>query len=93
MNIINAENEEDHDFGYTCYLPQRIEIDGLYVNGIGNYYIFNVVNANHLFDFSKVDNPVVAPQEITVKNYSCLLGSNPSVSINRAIFKTDIVFE
>ena len=93
MNIINAENEEDHDFGYTCYLPQRIEIDGLYVNGVGNYYIFNVVNANHLFDFSKVDYPVVPPEEIIVKNYSCLLGGNPSVSINRAIFKTAITWQ
>ena len=90
MNIINAENTEDHDFGYTCYLPQRIEIDGLYVNGIGIYYLFNIVNANHLFDFSKVDYPVVPPQEIIVNNYSNMLGSGLDVSLNKAIFKVGI---
>ena len=90
MNIINAENSEDHDFGYTCYLPQRIEIDGLYVNGIGRYYLFNTVNSKHLFDFYDAEYPVVAPQEITVNNFSTMLGGDLAVSLNKAIFKVEI---
>ncbi len=88
--IINAENTEDHDFGYTCYLPQRVEIDGLYVNRIGISYIFNMVNSKHLFDFYDAEYPVVPPEEITVKNFSCLLAGDVAVSLNKAIFKVEI---
>lgn len=88
--IINAENSEDHDFGYTCYLPQRVEIDGLYVNRIGISYVFSVVNSNHLFDFYDAEYPVVPPKEITVKNFSCLLTGDVAVSMNKAIFKVEI---
>ena len=88
--VINAENSEDHDFGYTCYLPQRVEIDGLYVNRIGTCFIFNVVNAKHLFDFYDAEYPVVPPQEITVKNFSNMMFGDIQVSINKAIFKVNI---
>lgn len=88
--IINAENSEDHDFGYTCYLPQRVEIDGLYVNRIGTCYIFNVVNAKHLFDFYDAEYPVVPPEEITVKNFSNMMFCDLQVSMNKAIFKVEI---
>lgn len=90
LHIINAENSEDHDFGYTCYLPQRIEIDGLYVHRIGNNYLFNMVNSKHLFDFYDAEYPVVPPQEITVRNYSNLLFGELGVSLNKAIFRTEI---
>lgn len=90
LHIINAENSEDHDFGYTCYLPQRIEIDGLYVNRMGNNYLFNMVNSKHLFDFYDAEYPVVPPQEITVRNFSNLLFGELDVSLNKAIFKTEI---
>ncbi len=90
LKIINAVNTEDHDFGYTCYLPQRIEIDGLYVNRGGNSYLFSMVNSKHLYDGYDAEYPVVPPEEIIVKNYSCLIGGSIDVSLNKAIFKTQI---
>ena len=90
LHIINAENSEDHDFGYTCYLPQRIEIDGLYVHRMGNNYLFNMVNSKHLFDSYDAEYPVVPPQEIIVRNYSNLLFGELDVSLNKAIFRTEI---
>lgn len=89
-HIIKAENSEDHDFGYTCYLPQRVDIDGLYVHRIGISYLFNNVNPKHKNDSYTAEFPIVPPQEITVKNYSSLLFSKPSVSQNKAIFKAEI---
>ena len=89
-HIINAENSEDHDFGYTCYLPQKIEIDGLYVHRIGTNYLFAKVNSNHTSDSYNAAYPVVPPQEITVKNFSNLIFGNLAVSKNKAIFKTEI---
>lgn len=89
-HIIDAENTEDHNFGYTCYLPQRIEIDGFYVHRVGNNYLFTKVNPNHKSDSYNAEYPVVPPQEITVKDFSNLLFGKLSVSKNKAIFKTQI---
>ena len=89
-HIIKSVNSEDHDFGYTCYLPQTIEIDGLHVNRIGNNYLFTKVNEKHNSDSYEAEYPVVPPQEITVKNFSSLLFGKLSSSKNKAMFKVDI---
>ena len=89
-HIIKAENTEDHNFGYTCYLPQKVDIDGLYVHRIGINYIFNKVNPDHKNDSYSAEFPVVPPQEITVRNYSNLLFGSLEVSQNKAIFKVEI---
>ncbi len=88
-HIINAENSEDHDFGYTCYLPQKIEVDGLYVHRIGRNYLFSKVNPKHN-DSYNAEYPVVPPQEITVRDFSNLLSGDLAVSKNKAIFKVEI---
>ena len=89
-HIIKAENSEDHDFGYTCYLPQKVDIDGFYVHRIGINYLFSKVNPDHRNDSYSAEYPVVPPQEITVKNYSNLLFGSLAVSQNKAIFKVEI---
>ncbi len=89
-HIIKAENSEDHNFGYTCYLPQKIEVDGLYVHRMGNNYLFTEVNSKHNSDSYKAEYPVIPPQEITVKNFSNLLFGELFVSKNKAIFKSRI---
>ena len=80
----------NHDFGYTCYLPQKIEVDGLFVHRIGTNYLFTKVNEKHKTDEYNAAYPVVAPQEITVKNYSSLFFGKLEVSKNKAIFKVEI---
>ncbi|MBQ4338033.1 MAG: hypothetical protein IJC37_01250 [Clostridia bacterium] len=89
-HIIDAENSEDHDFGYTCYLPRRIEIDGLFVHRMGSSYLFTTVNSKHNSDSYNAQYPVVPPEEITVKNFSGLFSSKLRVSKNKAIFKVEI---
>ncbi len=90
-NIINALNSEDHDFGYTCYLPQNIEIDGFFIHSVGINYLFNMVNSKHLVSSFDAEYPVVAPQEITVKNFSSLAGGVLHTSLNMAIFDFEIL--
>lgn len=89
-HIINAENSEDHNFGYTCYLPQKIEVDGFFVHRMGNNYLFTKVNSKHNSDSYEAKFPVVPPQEITVKNFSCLFFGDILVSKNKSIFKVEI---
>ncbi len=90
-NIINAENTEDHNFGYTCYLPQNVEIDGFFMHTAGVNYLFNVVNSNHLTNSYKAEYPVVAPKEIKVNNFKDLAGGVLHTSINTAIFDFEIL--
>lgn len=89
-HIIKAENSEDHDFGYTCYLPQKIEVKGLYVHRIGTNYIFSKVNPKHNSDSYNAEHPVVPPQEITVNDFSNLFFGGLAVSKNKTIFKIGI---
>ncbi len=89
-HLIKATNSEDHDFGYTCYLPETIEIDGLYVHRIGTSYIFSKVNPDHKSDSYNAQYPVIPPEEIKVRNFDSLLFGNISVSKNKAIFKVEI---
>ncbi len=89
-HIINAENSEDHNFGYTCYLPQRIEIDGFFVHRTGPNFVFPMVNSKHITDSYNAEYPIVPPQEIIVSNFSDLLFGQLCVSMNKAIFKTPI---
>ncbi len=89
-HVIKAENSEDHDFGYTCYLPEKIVIDGLYVNRIGKSYLFNKVNKNHTSEDYNAEYPVVTPEEITVDNFNSLLFGDVSVSKNSAMFDVEI---
>ncbi len=89
-HIIKAENSEEHDFGYTCHLPRKIEIDGFYVHRIGNNYLFTKVNPKHNSEAYDAEYPVVTPDEITVRDFSCLFFGELYVSKNKAMFKTEI---
>lgn len=90
-NIVNATNSEDHDFGYTCYLPQKIEIDGFFIHSLGFNFLFSMVNSKHLTKSYDAKYPVVAPAEITVNNFSDLTTGTLFVSANTAIFEVDML--
>ena len=90
-NIVNAVNSENHDFGYTCYMPQNIEIDGFFIHSVGFNFVFSMVNSKHLTSSYDAKYPVVAPKEITVRNFSDLSTSNLFVSANTAIFEVDML--
>ncbi len=89
-HIIKATNSEGHNFGYTCHLPETIEIDGLFVHRIGFNYLFTKVNPNHKSDSYNAEYPVVTPKEITVNNFSCLFFGELKVSKNKAMFDVEI---
>ncbi|MBR2868786.1 MAG: hypothetical protein IKB88_06965 [Clostridia bacterium] len=89
-HIIKAVNSEDHNFGYTCYLPNNIFIEGLYVHRIGKSYLFNNVNPKHKSDSYEAEFPIVPPNEITVKDFGSLFFNELSVSKNKSMFSVEI---
>lgn len=82
--IINGFNPGNHDFGYTCYLPQSIEIDGLKIHSLGKAYLFSPINSNFSSYSYQADYPMVMPQKITVKGLNC---KKLAVSSNKYMFK------
>lgn len=88
--IIKADNSEDHDFGYTCYLPQKIVIDGFYIHNPGVNYVFNNVNPKHVLSSFSAPYQVVAPQEIIVSDFEALFFGDIYKSVNPGMF-TDTV--
>ena len=90
-NIVKAVNTENHDFGYTCYMPQNIEIDGFFIHSVGFNFVFSMVNSNHLTNFYEAEYPVVAPDKITVRNFSDLSTSTLFISPNMAIFEVEML--
>ncbi len=89
-HIIKATNSEDHNFGYTCHLPQKIEIDGLFVHRMGTNHLFTKVNPKHKSESYSAEYPVVTPEEITVNDFSCLFFGELKVSKNKAMFNVEI---
>jgi len=84
--VIGGSNPGNHNFGYTCYLPQTIEIDGLKIYRLGTAYLFSEMNSNYNSDTYKAEYPMVLPREITVKNCAGLGFGKLAVSKNKYMF-------
>lgn len=66
--IFNARNDGTHDFGYPCYLPSNVIIDGFTVKGgCETLMIFNDWRGN---PEGEVKYPMVKPGYVSVKNVS-----------------------
>lgn len=84
--VIDGSNVGDHDFGYTCYIPRTVTIDGLYVNTVNDVYVFGNINSKCTSeDYSSVYAPV-ASEKVTVKNYSSTNASDIKLSPNMILF-------
>ena len=90
--IIGGTNTFDHNFGYTCYLPKNITIDGLYVNDsmplAGTApMLFADINPNYNSDSYKGKYPMVMTEKVTVKGFESYSGKNLEVSANKFMYK------
>ena len=80
-NLFGAGNDEDHDFGYYCCQPERIDIDGLRINdgALGEKPIYLLPR----FTGAPVDEEKVAPygrvKEYNIKGLTTERGKKPSI--------------
>lgn len=71
VRIVSGSNEGDHDYGYTCYTPTNITIDGLTVNTKSDVAIFGDYNPDvAAFEYDPIYPMQFVTEKITVKNYS-----------------------
>jgi len=94
-SIINGSNNETHDFGYTCYMPQNITIENLHVDdskatsAFKGVYLFSNVNPKHTSEAyeASVPHPYVTPKKITISGFTSETGKKWNISKNEFMFR------
>jgi hypothetical protein len=91
--IIGGSYSGQHDFGYTCHMPERIVIEGLRINdgnhpdGYAGPSIFANFNRDNTSDAFVEKYPYVITKEVVLKNVTTASGKKLRVSDNAHMFK------
>lgn len=93
VSLISGSNSGLHDFGYTCYLPERITIENLHINDSNHPddyqgpVIFKDFNQKMTDGSYQEQFPYVRTSEIFLKNVTTESGKDLKVSSNPFMFK------
>jgi len=91
--LIGGSNSGQHDFGYTCYMPERITIENLHIddsNHLEDYQgpaIFSNFNPQMTDDSYQEKFPYVRTREVILRNVSTASGKVLRISENPFMFK------
>jgi hypothetical protein len=92
-SLIGGSYSGQHDFGYTCYMPERITIENLHIDDSkhpANYQgpaIFANFN-RHMTDDSYLEKfPYVRTREVILRNVTTASGKDLRLSDNPFMFK------
>jgi len=93
VNLIGGSNSGQHDFGYTCYMPERITIENLKIDDAGHPAgykgpaIFSDFNPE-MKDETYVEKfPYITTKEVILKNVTIESGLPLRISDNLYMFK------
>lgn len=92
-SLISGSNSGQHDFGYTCYMPERITIEGLRIDDTNhpeNYRgptIFANFNPEMTDDSYQEKYPYVKTKEVVLINVTTASGKEVRLSDNAFMFK------
>lgn len=93
-SLIGGSYSGQHDFGYTCYMPERITIETLYIDDSKHSadYLGPTIFANfnpQMTDDSYVEKyPSVKTREVILRNVTTASGKALRTSENPFIFKS-----
>jgi hypothetical protein len=97
--LISGSYSGQHDFGYTCYMPEKITVDGLViddVNPVAGYSgpkIFAPFNTAYTSDEYVEKYPYVITREVEIRNLTVKSGKPYIVSDNRYMFRNVVITE
>ena len=92
-SLINGSYSGQHDFGYTCYMPERISIENLHIddsNHPEDYKgpaIFANFNPQMTDDSYREKFPYVKTREVILRNVTTASGMDLRLSDNPFMFK------
>lgn len=96
-SLISGRNSGQHDFGYTCYMPERITIENLHIDDSSHPEEYNgpAIFAN--FNRERTDEtyvekyPYVITKEVILRNVTTSSGKNLRLSDNPVMFNDVMV--
>jgi len=97
--LIGGSNTGQHNFGYTCFMPQKITIDGLVIhdtNPIDNYRgpkIFARFNSAYTSEEYEQKYPYVITEEVVIERLTIKSGKPYFISDNPFMFRNVKVTE
>jgi hypothetical protein len=92
-SLIGGSNSGQHDFGYTCYMPERITIENLHIDDSNHpeeYQgpaIFADFNPQMTDDSYQEKFPYVRTREVILRNVTTASGKKLRLSDNPFMFK------
>lgn len=92
-SLIGGFNAGQHDFGYPCYMPERITIDSLYIDDSNHpeeYLgpaIFSDFNPKMTGDSYQEKYPLIRTREVVLRRVTTASGKNLRLSDNPFFFK------
>ena len=94
--MFGVRNDGTHDFGYPCFMPREITIDGLYIDdskhpkGYEGPYLFSNPGGR-----AQEDSPFPYAQckTVTIRGLTTASGKKPRISSNEQIEKSVVVIE
>jgi hypothetical protein len=92
-SLIGGSNSGQHDFGYTCYMPERIIIEDLRIDDSRhpeNYQgpaIFANFNPEMTNESYKEKFPYIITREVVLRNVTTASGKAVRVSDNKFMFR------
>ena len=93
VNLIGGSYSGQHDFGYTCYMPERITIESLHIddsNHPANYRgpaVFANFNPRMIDDSYVEELPYVRTREVILRDVTTASGKPLRLSDNPLMFK------
>ncbi len=92
--VISGSNKSNHDFGYVCYMPTNVTIDGLIADTSAGVYVFADLNPDCKSESYIQQYPYIVAEKVTVKNYSANSKNKLELSPNKYLFaKTEFTVE
>jgi hypothetical protein len=94
--MFSVRNDGTHDFGYSCFMPREIKIDGLHVDdsnhpeGYRGLYLFSNPGGT---DPADSPFPYARCQKVTVRGLTTASGKKPRISSNAQLAKTVVLVE
>ncbi|NJL77123.1 MAG: hypothetical protein HC892_21010 [Saprospiraceae bacterium] len=92
-SLIGGSYSGQHDFGYTCYMPERITIENLHIDDSNHpkdyqgITIFANFNPQMEDDSYQEQFPYVRTKEVLLKNVTTASGKDLTLSDNPFMFK------
>jgi hypothetical protein len=94
--MFSVHNDGNHDFGYDCFMPREITIDGLYVDDSNHpedyqgMYLFCDPGGSDPADSSF---PYSRCQQVKIRGLTTASGKKPRISPNAQVEKSVVVVE